>query len=269
MFFFKSLKTYFTFDEISCSDYPTLRVNDSPSSTDPPGRNTPTPQAARSSDIGVHVMGLCKSVGPKHRGNKTYGCPKSLKSEGCLQMFGEFELQKSRTGPTGYKANKMCWWFPVFRLQALRTFSRADQWWEMEVLVVTRFSVQPSQSHHFNDDKSAKLLTVPFSDSVFCDIPTISLLWRSCNSPINWCLVFAIWKPRITEDLPTNHVWWSEGILISFQHFPRSTHLEVKHASEERLEEELQRVSSPASSSYGRYWRLDAPWSIKNGVFLK
>jgi hypothetical protein len=41
--------------------------------------------------------------------------------------------------------------------------------------------------------------------------------------------------------------------------FPRSTHLEVKHASEERLEEELQRVSSPASSSYGRYWRLDAP----------
>lgn len=71
--FFKSLKTYFTFDEISCSDYPTLRVNDSPSSTDPPGRNTPTPQAARSSDIGVHVMGLFKTVGKNIGETKTYG----------------------------------------------------------------------------------------------------------------------------------------------------------------------------------------------------
>jgi hypothetical protein len=46
--------------------------SNSPSSTDPPGRNTPTPQAARSSD-GVHVIKLCKSVGKNIGETKTYG----------------------------------------------------------------------------------------------------------------------------------------------------------------------------------------------------
>ena len=34
--------------------------------------------------------------------------------------------------------------------------------------------------------------------------------------------------------------------------------LEVKHRSDEQLEETLKEVSSPQSSSYGHYWSLNA-----------
>ena len=46
---------------------------------------------------------------------------------------------------------------------------------------------------------------------------------------------------------------------------PNRPFLEVKHPSEEAVEESLKRVSSPSSSTYGRYWSLDAPGTVCEG----
>lgn len=82
-------------------------------------------------------------------------------------------------------------------------------------------------------------------------------VWRLAHGIV---LTVAVWA---LEDLSSVDRWdWEELDDVAHAHVARSVQqldliLAVKHASEERLEEELQRVSSPASSSYGRYWRLD------------
>eukprot|EP00435_Cladocopium_sp_Y103_P054088 s141_g17.t1 len=93
-------------------------------------------------------------------------------------------------------------------------------------------------------------------------------VWRLAHA-----IVLSIVAVRALEDLTsTDRLDWEEledvgdraaqqlDLILAEPRAARDRmgrHLEVKHASEERLEEELHRVSSPASSSYGRYWRLD------------
>lgn len=79
-------------------------------------------------------------------------------------------------------------------------------------------------------------------------------VWRLAHA-----IVLSIVAVRALEDLTsTDRLDWEELEDVGDRAAQQlDLILAVKHASEERLEEELHRVSSPASSSYGRYWRLD------------